>query len=209
MPLGHRAQLVEGTEPMQALEHALAALKLQSDFVPAALIAARIYINRGEARRAMSLLRRVWRATSHPDIATLFANAVPGTSATDRLKRIAELVDSPPPNKASAIVLARASIDAFEWSAARNALASYSVANPSQGVCLLMAEIAKRNQVRIGDNEIEEALKELAEQSRQEVTRLRAEYKDPKKREMLIGMILENKVLELIQSKAVIEDAEG
>ncbi len=74
---------------------------------------------------------------------------------------------------------------------------------------LLMAEIAKRNQVRIGDNEIEEALRELAEQSRQEVTRLRAEYKDPKKREMLIGMILENKVLELIQSKAVIEDLEA
>ncbi len=57
-----RAQIDEGVIPMPALEHALAALKLQGDFVPAALIAARIYANRGEARRAMSLLRRVWRA---------------------------------------------------------------------------------------------------------------------------------------------------
>ena len=136
-----RAQIAEGREPNAALEHALAALKLQGDFVPAALIAARIYSNRGEARKAMSLLRRVWRATSHPDVATLFANAVPGASAVDRLKRIQELVDVPPPNKAAALVLARASIDAFDWVGARQALAGYSNANPSQAVCLLMAEI--------------------------------------------------------------------
>ncbi|MBN9316586.1 MAG: hypothetical protein J0I99_12665 [Devosia sp.] len=136
-----RAQLAEGREPSAALEHALAALKLQADFVPAALIAARIYSNRGEARRAMSLLRRVWRATSHPDVAMLFANAVPGASAVDRLKRVRELIDSPPPNKAGALVLARASIEAFDWAGARQALAGYSSASPSQAVCLLMAEI--------------------------------------------------------------------
>lgn len=136
-----RAQLAEGRDPHAGLEHALAALKLQPDFVPAALIAARIYSNRGEARRAMSLLRRVWRATSHPDVATLFANAVPGVSAVDRLKRVTELIETPPANKASALVLARASIDAFDWVGARQALAGYSNANPSQAVCLLMAEI--------------------------------------------------------------------
>ena len=84
--------------------HSLAALKLVPDFVPASLIAARIYINRGDSRKAMSLLRRVWRATSHPDVATLFANAVPGTSAVDRLKRVRELIDTPPQNKPAAKV---------------------------------------------------------------------------------------------------------
>jgi HemY protein len=136
-----RAQIDEGREPMAALEHALSALKLQADFVPAALIAARIYINRNEARRAQSLLRRVWRATSHPDVALLFANAVPGASAVDRLKRMRELVDLPPANRAGALVLARAAIDAFDWVTARSALANYSSANPSQAVCDLMAEI--------------------------------------------------------------------
>ena len=33
---------------------------------------------------------------------------------------------------------------------------------------------------------------------------LRAEYRDAQKREMLIGMILENKVLDIIESKAKI-----
>ena len=129
------------TNPLGALDHALAALKLVPDFVPAALIAARIQSNRGEARKAMSLLRRVWRATSHPHVAALYANAQSGTSAVDRLKRVRELIDSPPPNRPAAIVLARAAIDAYEWAAARNALANYSVADPSQAVCLLMAEI--------------------------------------------------------------------
>jgi len=36
--------------------------------------------------------------------------------------------------------------------------------------------------------------------------RLRVEYREPQKREMLIGMILENKVLDIIQAKAKIEE---
>src|SRR5690606_2284732 len=60
-----RARETETSAPMVALDHSLTALKLLPDFVPAALIAARIYINRGETRRAMSLLRRIWRATGH------------------------------------------------------------------------------------------------------------------------------------------------
>ncbi|MEO6014303.1 MAG: heme biosynthesis HemY N-terminal domain-containing protein [Devosia sp.] len=129
------------TNSLEALDHASVALKLVPDFVPAALIAARIQSNRGEVRKAMSLLRRVWRATSHPHVAALYANAQPGTSTLDRLKRVRELIDSPPPNRPAAIVLARACVDAYDWPAARNALANYSVADPSQAVCLLMAEI--------------------------------------------------------------------
>ena len=65
----------------------------------AALIAARIQSNRGDTRRAMSLLRRGWRATSHPHLATLYANAQTGASAVERLKRVRELIDLPPPNR--------------------------------------------------------------------------------------------------------------
>ena len=128
------------TEPLVALDHALAALKLVPDFVPAALIAARIQSHRGEVRKAMSLLRRVWRATSHPHVATLYANAQTGAPATDRLKRIRELIDLPPPNRPAAIVLARAAIDAYEWPVARSALSNF-LGEPTQAVCLLMAEI--------------------------------------------------------------------
>ena len=72
---------------------------------------------------------------------------------------------------------------------------------------LLMAEIAKKSEIKIGDPEIEEALKELAEQAGKPVAKVRAEYSDQKRREMLIGMILENKVLDMIEAKATIENA--
>ncbi len=71
---------------------------------------------------------------------------------------------------------------------------------------LLMAEIAKAEGIQIGDAELEEGLKELAEQTGKNVAKLRVEYRDQKKREMLIGMILENKVLDIIEAKAKISD---
>jgi trigger factor len=38
------------------------------------------------------------------------------------------------------------------------------------------------------------------------LAKLKAEYRDQKKREMLVGMILENKVLDIIESKAKISE---
>jgi trigger factor len=71
---------------------------------------------------------------------------------------------------------------------------------------LLMAEVAKKEALMIGDAEIEKGLEELAEQTGKNVAKLRAEYREPQKREMLIGMILENKVLDIIQAKAKIDE---
>jgi len=135
------ARELEPTDPTAALQHAQAALKLQADFVPAALIAGRIETNRGEVRKAMGLLRRSFRATGHPDVATLYANSQPGASAVERLKRVRELIDTPPTDRSAGIVLARAAVDAYEWVAARNALANFASSEPTQGVAMLMAEI--------------------------------------------------------------------
>ena len=136
-----RARESEVSQPNSALEHALTALKLVPDFVPAALIAARIYSNRNEARRAQSLLRRIWRATGHPDVAALYAHSQPGASAVDRLKRIGEIIEMPPPHRAAGMAMARAAIDAYDWARARDALAPFADADATQGVASLMAEI--------------------------------------------------------------------
>jgi trigger factor len=71
---------------------------------------------------------------------------------------------------------------------------------------LLMAAIAKQEQIKIGDAEVEQGITELAAQTGKNVNKLRAEYRDPKKKEMLVGMILENKVLDIIEAKANIEE---
>ncbi len=136
-----RARESQTQSPNAALEHALTALKLLPDFVPAATIAARIYVNRGESRKAQSLLRRIWRATGHPDSAALYAHSQPGASAVERLKRVREIIDLPPPHRAAAMALARAAIDAYDWALAREALQPFSGADATQGVASLMAEI--------------------------------------------------------------------
>ena len=71
---------------------------------------------------------------------------------------------------------------------------------------LLMAEIAKQEGIQIGQEQIEEGLKELADQTGKNIAKLRAEYSGARQREMLIGMILENKVLDIIEAKAKISD---
>ncbi len=131
----------ETSDPNAALENAQAALKLTPDFVPAALIAARVHINRAEVRKAQSLLRHVWRETGHPQVALLFTNAQSGSSAIDRLKRAKDIVGAQPQSTAAAMVLARAAMDAYEWTIARNALAMALENEPTAGVCALMAEI--------------------------------------------------------------------
>lgn len=136
-----RARDVENSNPLAALDHSLNALKLLPDFVPAALIAARIHINRGETRKAMSLLRRIWRATGHPDVAALHAHAQPGASAVERLKRLGEIIEVPPPHRAAGMALARAAIDAYDWPLARKALEPFIGPDATQGVASLMAEI--------------------------------------------------------------------
>ncbi|UQA55692.1 trigger factor [Polyangium aurulentum] len=71
---------------------------------------------------------------------------------------------------------------------------------------LLMAEIAKTKQVQVTQQDIEKGYEELAEQTGKNVAKVKAEYRDPKKQEMLIGMILEDKILDLIEGAAKITE---
>lgn len=71
---------------------------------------------------------------------------------------------------------------------------------------LLMAAIAKKENIQIGNEQIEEGLTELSKQTGKNVAKLRAEYAEPRRREMLVGMILENKVLDIIEAKANITE---
>jgi trigger factor len=74
---------------------------------------------------------------------------------------------------------------------------------------LVMAEIARIKEIKIGDEDIEKAYVELADQTGKNVNKVKAEYRDPKRREMLIGMILEDKILDMIESASKIDEAEA
>jgi trigger factor len=70
---------------------------------------------------------------------------------------------------------------------------------------LLMAEIARLNGITVNEQDIEKGYEELAEQTGKNVQKVKAEYRERSKREMLIGMILEDKVLTLMEGAAKIE----
>jgi trigger factor len=73
---------------------------------------------------------------------------------------------------------------------------------------LLMAAIAKKNEFKVTDEDIEKGLNELAEETGKNVAKLRVEYREKGKRDILIGMILEDKILDFIESKSKITDGD-
>src|SRR5688572_23288217 len=73
---------------------------------------------------------------------------------------------------------------------------------------LLMAAIAKKNEFKVTDEDIEKGLNELAEETGKNVAKLRVEYREKGKRDILIGMILEDKILDFIEGKSKIQDGD-
>lgn len=73
---------------------------------------------------------------------------------------------------------------------------------------LLMAAIAKKNEFKVTEEDLEKGLQELAAETGKNVAKLRVEYREKSKRDILIGMILEDKILDFIESKAKITEGE-
>ncbi len=72
---------------------------------------------------------------------------------------------------------------------------------------LLMAAIARKLDLKVTDEDIQKGIGELAADTGKNVAKVRAEYNDPQRRQILIGMILEDKVLDIIEGKATIRVA--
>lgn len=136
-----KAMELEGGAPDAAREAALEATRLAPTLAPAAVVAARLATRAGDLRRASRVLEAAWKAEPHPDIASAYAEVRPGDSVLDRLKRVRKLADMRANHEEGAIAVARAAIAAHEWPAARAALEGLVKADPSERVCLLMADI--------------------------------------------------------------------
>jgi HemY protein len=118
----------------------LEAVKLAPDLVPAAALAGRRLAEAGETRKARKILEKAWTINPHPDIAEAYANLRLGDSARDRLTRMQKLAAQVPGQLEGALAVARAALDARDFSGARAALAPYLSA-PTRRVASLMAEI--------------------------------------------------------------------
>jgi HemY protein len=135
-----QAQALPGSDRERAIALAREAAKLAPDLVPAATLAGRLLGELGERRRAARIIERAWRANPHPDLAAAYSGLRPGDSARQRLSRVETLAAKGPADAEAALAVARAALDAQEFSAARKALAPYT-ASPRKRVAALMAEL--------------------------------------------------------------------
>jgi HemY protein len=155
--VGHRRQravlltALAEAEPdaAKAKAHALEAVKLAPDLVPAAALAGKLAAEAGERRKAARIVEAAWRTAPHPDLAEVYAHLRSGDSARDRLARVQILQRLAPSNMESALAVARAAIDAHDFATARAALVPLSVA-PTQRVALLMAELEEAEHGDVG-----------------------------------------------------------
>jgi HemY protein len=137
-----RALELEHLDRDLSRETIMEAVKLAPTLVPAAALASKYQSEAHQTRRAMRLVEPAWLAEPHPDLADAYAHVKPGDSARQRLVRIETLAAKTPGHIEGALAIARAAIDASEFSRAREALAPF-VENPTQRVAMLMAEIER------------------------------------------------------------------
>jgi trigger factor len=71
---------------------------------------------------------------------------------------------------------------------------------------ILMAAIARKHQVKVSEADIEKAYVELAQQTGKNVAKVKADYREPGQRDVLLSLIIEDKVLDIIESKSKITD---
>lgn len=137
-----RALELETTDRDVARESVMEAVKLAPTLVPAAVLAAKFESESHQVRRAMKMVEAAWLAQPHPDLADAYAHVKLGDSARQRLQRVGTLAAKTPGHVEGALAIARAAIDAAEFSRARAALAPF-IDDPTQRVALLMAEIER------------------------------------------------------------------
>jgi HemY protein len=132
--------LSEHGDPDKALMLAKEAAKLAPSLVPGAALAGRMEARSGSLRRGQRVIEKAWAVAPHPELAESYGGLRLQDSAKERLVRIKLLARKNSEHPEAAIAIARAAIDAQDFVAAREALLPFAT-NPTQAMCLMMAEI--------------------------------------------------------------------
>lgn len=71
---------------------------------------------------------------------------------------------------------------------------------------LLMAGIARKLELKVTDEDLAKAQNDIAAEQGKSLAKVKAEYATGQQREMLVGMVLEDKILSLIEPKATVTE---
>ncbi|MBO9399387.1 heme biosynthesis HemY N-terminal domain-containing protein [Shimia sp. R9_3] len=128
---------------IEAQEQAIEANRLSPDLIPAAVLAARGYIEKGKARYATRLLKKAWDTQPHPDLAAAFAEIAPDETPEARIKRFSALIKTTAEHDESKMLMAELYIAAEDFPAARRALGDLVESAATQRVLTIMAAVER------------------------------------------------------------------
>jgi len=128
---------------IEAREAAIEANRLSPDLIPAAVMAARGYVERAKPRYAARVLKKAWEAHPHPDLAAAFAAIEPEETPSKRIKRFAALTRSHPNHPESRMLLSELHIANEDFPEARRALGDLVETDPTARSVTLMAAIER------------------------------------------------------------------
>lgn len=128
---------------VEAREAAIEANKQSPDLIPAAAMAARALIEKGDRKTATRVLKKAWDAKPHPDLAAAYAEIEPEESPQARLKRFKTLVANHPEHEETRLLMAELNIAAEDFPEARRALGSIVETHPTRRALAIMAAIER------------------------------------------------------------------
>ncbi|RWR47312.1 tetratricopeptide repeat protein [Sinirhodobacter ferrireducens] len=143
MALQEAKGVLEEGATVEAREAAIAANRESPDLIPAAVMAARAYIEAGSPKNAARVLQKAWEAQPHPDLAAAYAEIAPDETPADRLRRFEKLLSLRPDHEETRLLRAELLIAAEDFPAARRALGDLVTTHPTARVLTIMAAIER------------------------------------------------------------------
>lgn len=132
---------IENGDVAGARADCVEANRLAGDLVPAGVGAAQALFRENSLRKGSRILEKLWKSDPHPDVAETYIRARPGDSTHDRLKRAQKLEGQKRNHVESLYAVARAALDAQEFSLAREKAEAAARIGAREGIYLLLADI--------------------------------------------------------------------
>ncbi len=130
-------------QTIEARETAIEANRLSPDLIPAAVMAAQSYIEKGQKKYATRVIKKAWEATPHPDLASAFAAIEPDETPGARIKRFNTLTRLHKDHSETRMLMAELNIAAEDFPEARRALGDLFEIDPTARSATLMAAIER------------------------------------------------------------------
>ncbi|MCF6272609.1 MAG: heme biosynthesis protein HemY [Rhodobacteraceae bacterium] len=111
--------------------------------VPAAILAAQVYISGNTPKHGMKVLKKAWETNPHPDLGAAFAAIRPDETPEKRIIRFQPLLKLRPDHPETAILATGLHLAAEDFPAARRALGDLPELAPTGRTLGMMAAIAK------------------------------------------------------------------